>query len=533
MLFGPFLALTRHWGGVLMLLAMFSSHAVIAAPQDIVVMIDARHSSGAGPAFGAGLVVGQTADRTVIVTARHVVANDAGDLAADIKVEFSTRRGRYFAATASPYYTDRELDLAVLLVEHDRTGVPPEVLTDDSRRMLSPTPPDQLVGAEVLLVGAMNRERWARGPQGDTVVGGTAQQLRVRSVEAAAGASGGGIFDSFGRLLGIASRIDSASGELIVLPMDQALARLKRWGMETTLETSPAASTDTGLIAQMRDGLRFEITYTEPDPKVSGGLWPESVGSGQGFRHRLQAVLSPALEGLNPVVRLTFPDNPQLEAIELKAPTYGLDALQYPVVLEAQAVLVLPNRRVIGPVPALLDFAAEPQAAARRLGHDAPDAVVRSRSVFEFEKRESEAARQRAGEAMRGFAVSNASNIEAGMRDNYHKVFPYWRLRCERRDEKWSCNTSSHVPRHPYGAKLENVIHGLKLGASERDLAISFPIDPAVDLGLAFPKEAAALLDDGAKQLFVWMRLATGEALGPHRLCEVKTKRRGTQTVCE
>jgi len=532
--------LSMHWGlsrglGVLLLLAGVFAHApAFAAPQDIVVMVEARHIRG----FGAGLVVGRTPERTVIVTALHVIANEAGDLAPEITVEFSTRRGRFYNASASPHYIDRALDLAVLLIEHDRAGIPPDVFESPDRVSLSPTPTVQLAGAKVLLIGAMNRQRWARGAQNDTVVGATPQLLRVRSGEAAAGASGGGIFDSFGRLLGMASRIDSASGELRAIPMGEVIARLRRWGIPVTLETTQAASTDAGLLAQLREGLRLTVTYTEPGPTVPGGPWPGAGGSGGGFRHRLQAVLSPTLKELDPIVRLTFPDHPHLTAYsptayDLKAPSYTLDGPQYPIVLNAHAVLILPDRRQIGPVPIRLDFATGPESAARQLGHYAPEAVVRSRNVFEFQKRESEAAKQRGDAALQASARTGAINTESGMRDSYYKTFPQWRIRCEKREERWECRRSSHVPRHPYGGKLDNVVHGLKIGATERDLSVTFPLDAAVDLVAEFPKQAAMLLDDGAKELFVWMRLSTGEALGPQRLCEVKTKRRGTQTVCD
>lgn len=525
---------SRLCAGSLALWASLFCGAVSAEPKDVVVMVDARHGRGSGTAFGAGLVVSQTPARTVIITALHVVANEAGDLAAEIGVEFSARRGRTYVAAASPYYTDRELDLAVLLVEHDRSGMPPEVLAGNGRRVLSPTRANQLVGAKVSLIGAMNRERWARGPTGDTVVGGNAQQLRVRSVEAMAGASGGGVFDSLGRLLGIASRIDSVSGELIVIPIEDALARLKRWGIEVSLEPALAESTEPGLVAQMRSGLRFEITYTHPEPNVPGGMWgPGQSFAGDGFRHRLRAVLSPALTELAPDVRIEFPQHPTLNPIDLKGPTFTVEASQFPVVFEAQAVLLLPDRRRIGPVPVTLDFATAPKAAAQRLGNYAPDAVARSRAQFDFQERESRAARERGGAAVRDAQVSSAIAQEASMRESYTKVFPHWRLLCEKVGEKWSCRPGNAVPRHPYGGKLANVVHSLKIGASERDLSVNFPIDPAVDLGLAFPKEAASLLNDGASELFVWMRLATGEALGPKRLCEVKTKRRGTQTVCD
>jgi hypothetical protein len=501
-------------------------------------MVDARHGRGAGTAFGAGLVVGRTPERTVIVTALHVVANEAGDLAPEITIEFRTRRGRFYSASASPQYVDRVLDLAVLLVEHDRAGVTPDVLEGSARAALSPTPTVQLMGANVSLIGAMNHQRWARGPQTDIVVRATAQQVRVRSGEAAAGASGGGIFDSFGRLLGMASRIDSASGELLVIPMSEVTARLRRWGMPTTLETTQAASTDDGLLAQLREGLRFNVTYTEPGPRVPGGPWPKAMGSGQGFLHRLEAVLSPTLRELDPLVRLTFPEHPHLTAYnptayDLRAPSYTLDGRQYPIVLNAHAVLILPDQRQIGPVPVRLDFATGPESAARQLGGYAPDQVVQSRNLFEFQKRESEKAKQRGDEAIKASRGSQAINEESSMRKTYYQAFPHWRIRCEKREEKWECSRSNNVPRHPYGGKLDNVVHGLKIGASERDLSVTFPIDSAVDLVAEFPKQAAMLLDDGANELFVWMRLSTGEALGPQRLCEVKTKRRGTQTVCD
>ena len=74
-----------------LLCGMLAAEQARAAPEDIVVMVEARHGQGKGQSFGAGLVVGRTIDRTVIVTARHVVANEAGDVASGACPEFCVR----------------------------------------------------------------------------------------------------------------------------------------------------------------------------------------------------------------------------------------------------------------------------------------------------------------------------------------------------------------------------------------------------------------------------------------------------------
>ena len=520
------MASIRFW---LLCVAALFPWTAMAATEDVVVMVEARERPNAGFELGAGVIVSQTAARTVIVTARHVVANEQGDLAPDLRIEFSTRRGRFFAANANPAYVDRSLDLAVLFIDHATAPDVPRVLTDDFRRLLSPTAPNQLTGAQVTLIGAIGRKRWARGLQSDVVVGGDPQALRVKSDEARAGASGGGLFDSLGRLLAMASNIDTTSGMLNALPIHTALGRLRRWGVEVSLETATAATTSPGLMAQMREGLRFEIVYLEPPPKSAGGIWPWK--SGNGFAHRLTAQLSPALRELSPLLRLQFPDHPGMASIDLRGPAYTLEREQYPVAFDAQVFMTLADGRKLGPMPVRLDFAIGPNSMAAQLGGNAPDAVDRRLKTFEFNERESRSARQRSDTAVAEVRTNIASNEEQALLKQYPLLFPNWRMRCRQVDETWECGGSSYIPRNPHQGKLANVVHGLKLGKAEDDLAIDLPIDPSVDLLTHMPKEAAGLLNRGAQELFVWMRLATGEALGPKRLCRVRL--RSQQPICD
>lgn len=516
----------RSW---LLCMGLLLPWAALAAMEDVIVMVEARERPNAGFELGAGVIVSQTAARTVIVTARHVVANEQGDLAPDLRIEFSTRRGKFFAASANPTYADRSLDLAVLFIDHATAPDVPRVITDDTRRLLSPTAATQLTGAQVTLIGAIGRKRWARGLQNDVVVGGDLQALRVKSDEARAGASGGGLFDSLGRLLAMASNVDMTTGLLNALPIDTALGRLRRWGVEVSLETATAATTSPALMAQMREGLRFEVVYLEPPPQFPGGIWPWK--SGNGFAHRLTAQLSPALRELSPLLSLQFPDHPSMAAIDLRGPAYSLEGQQHPVAFEAQAFMTLPDGRKLGPMPVRLDFAIGPGSMAAQLGGDAPDAVDRRLKFFEFNERESRSARQRSDTLYAELRTTNAQNQEQAMLKQYPLLFPSWKMRCRQVHEVWECSGSSHIPRNPYQGKLANVVHGLKLGKAEDDLAITLPIDPSVDLLTHMPKEAAGLLNRGAQELFVWMRLATGEALGPKRLCKVRLHNK--QPICD
>lgn len=501
----------------------------MAAMEDVIVMIESRERPNAGFDLGAGIIVSQTAARTVIVTARHVVTNEEGDLAPDLRIEFSTRRGKFFAASANPAYTDKRLDLAVLFIDHATAPDVPRVLTDDTQRLLSPTAPTQLTGAQVVLIGALGRKRWARGLQSDAVVGGDLQSLRVKSDEARAGASGGGLFDSLGRLLAMATNIDTTTGLLNALPIDTALGRLWRWGVEVSIEIATAATTSPALMAQMREGLRFEVVHLEPPPQSSGGIWPWK--SGNGFAHRLTAQLSPPLRELSPLLHLQFPDHPSKAPIDLRGPAYTLEGEQYPVAFVAQVFMTLRDGRKLGPMPVRLDFAIGPNSMAAQLGGDAPDAVDRRLKVFEFNERESRAARQRSETAVAEFEGKHAHGIEHAMLKQYPLLFPSWRMRCQQVHEVWECRSNNYIPRNPNRGRLANVVHSLKLGKAEDDLAIDLPIDPSVDLLTHMPNEAAGLLNRGAQELFVWMRLATGEALGPKRLCKVRL--RSQQPICD
>jgi len=239
-----------------------------ATRDDLVVMIDARQRDGVARTFGAGIIVSQSAARTIIATALHVISNEDGDLAADVQVEFNSLRGRLFRASPMASYVDQRMDLGVLFIEHGAAPDVPRSPGGGSMRVLSPTSPDKLAGARVQVIGAETRT----------------------------GASGGGLFDSFGRLLGMCSRIDSTSSEL---PIAALIERLRRWNIDIGLLPADAASTSPELMAQMRQGLHIEA-----DPLRA--RFPPATGGNQRFPHRLTARLSPALQELSPSIQTVF-----------------------------------------------------------------------------------------------------------------------------------------------------------------------------------------------------------------------------------
>lgn len=119
-------------------------------------MVDATYSAS-HPEFGAGIIVSETVQRTVIVTAAHVIETQGGELASNIQVEFRSLRGRTFKASVTRSYIDLKLDLAVLFVERQVNSDLPQELDPTALQVVSPSKPQSLVGSSVQVIGAMGK----------------------------------------------------------------------------------------------------------------------------------------------------------------------------------------------------------------------------------------------------------------------------------------------------------------------------------------------------------------------------------------
>ena len=125
------------------------SDAAAAVGENLVVMVEARLNEASIRERGAGIIVDESPERTVIVTALHVVESVDGDKASEISVEFASRRGQTFKATTDGFYADPTLDLAVLFVARGPDNDSPRILDQSNRNAISPSLPTSLAGASV------------------------------------------------------------------------------------------------------------------------------------------------------------------------------------------------------------------------------------------------------------------------------------------------------------------------------------------------------------------------------------------------
>jgi trypsin-like peptidase len=215
------------------------------AAKPLIAVLDVKFGGGL-PDYGAGIIVGVASDRLYIVTAnhvvRHVVQKGSANVDAEadaIDVGFSwlpgeTRKGHLLATF------DDQLDVAVVAVE----------------------------GARILQVPALPFERFGMASsltKGDIVhpMGYPDRQARVTRVQPAEiasiddrvrfessfdivpGYSGGALFTSAFRIVGLLVESDTRRGGGLAVPIERVNDKLKAWNYPVAWKVTPSpASTD-------------------------------------------------------------------------------------------------------------------------------------------------------------------------------------------------------------------------------------------------------------------------------------------------
>lgn len=493
-------------------------------PLDLVVMVK-------GAEHGAGLVVSQSAARTVIVTALHVVRDSEQINAHDIGVEFNALRGKSFPATLASAYVDDRLDLAVLFVDH-ATGSVPRIVPSRFLHAVSPSPPGKLAGMRVQLVGA-HRGPWTLGSPGDTIAGEADAMLRVRAAEVRPGASGGGLFDAFGRMLGMNSRIDGQTGELVVVPMAAIARRLQQWGIEYQLGTAQVGTGNAELLAVLRQANKIVVRQ-------------------QGAAGYAVTLAAPAaLVRLQASFRIVFPDALTLQPIALRAPQYSTSTGLPPVRLQAQLWMDTPDGRQTGPVDLVLPIDQIAEAALPAA--DPANASAVSRRALARATLRGQAEHFRNMERFAHDSKIKADQVQAQLRqmhsDSYEKyfrtqvilLFSKWSMSClgaarepgeltatpRARTEpqvlvSWHCQRSRLLGRVPAAGRLDRVVQALRLGEAPGRMKITVPVDHSVEDPDDFITKAVEhLLTEGKSTIYAELVLADGRTLGPRALCGV------------
>jgi len=506
--------------------------AVHGAPNstatDLVVMVDARARGTRFNEAGAGIVVAESNQQTVIVTALHVVEDAAGLEADDIQVEFRPMRGKAYPARLSRSYTDASLDLAVLFVDRRTPTEPPQVIPE-SRDVLSPSAPQALAKESVHVVGAMGRQRWAESATRDYVVGGDSRLLLIASEDARPGASGGAVFDGFGRVLAMSSRIDPTTGQLRAIPLATIANRLLRWGLPLSLETAKAGTSAPELLAELKRDLQIVVTYMPP---ISPPNPREALGPNGPLPHVVSARLSDSLRRLSPSIDVEFDRFVALPTTVKLAPlSYEAPVDEYPVKVQARAWVTFGDGRRLGPLPATLDFESGPSALAGKLGKDAQAQLTWIRGAWGVEDSNARIQHEHSQQIQSQYEATRAAEELAQQPRRLRTLqdgFRDLQISCERREDGWRCGGYFGFDQ---SAKL---MRELRLGGKPEDLPLEVPLEPSRDLRMRFMTAAEKLLsDEGSTAVYVNMVTLDGVKVGPVRLCHVVQRLRGSSVRCE
>jgi S1-C subfamily serine protease len=181
-----------------------------AALSVVTVATNQPSTNGGGGAEGSGVVL--RTDR--VLTSEHLVRGAT-------EVEVSTKDGR--TMTAQVIGSDAGSDLALLLVD----GVGPE--QPEPLRFDEPTVGDVVVALGAgsgnsgwVGIGVIQERNWLTSDNGITVAG-----LLATGVQTTAATTGGGLFDTDGRLVGILTSPPGATRAGLAVPIDvvQLVAR--------------------------------------------------------------------------------------------------------------------------------------------------------------------------------------------------------------------------------------------------------------------------------------------------------------------
>lgn len=197
-------------------------------PRDLAVMISLQDRSGARLAdfCAAGVILSQSDDRTLVLTAYHVVSKAQQTTGTDdpaLAVEFRSRRGAVYRASAlsGPGLSSQTRDYAVLSVSGrlDLPRLPPDALAVVADSQWS----DRT--SAVRAVGNGDCRPWDYDASDRPVVSADDLEFVFES-NVVHGASGGPVFSAGGDLVGLMSHSDGRHGlAKAIRPILSALIR--------------------------------------------------------------------------------------------------------------------------------------------------------------------------------------------------------------------------------------------------------------------------------------------------------------------
>lgn len=218
----------------------------------------------AGGTAGSGLVLAVEANRIRILTARHVLEAGVVRPTSPTKPDISVRRecsraNQPFRVTfefaqnipieATQAYCSDAIDAAVIDIPR------PVELKDAIPRFAEQRRLTDLPGYQVFLAGLAQGRNWT--PLPGAVASRSAENLQVRGTGIGPGFSGGAVFDTELRFVGMIVR----AGDTLVnaVPAATLHAMLQKWGVATThLEGAPTQPESPRFAARASPGFREE-----------------------------------------------------------------------------------------------------------------------------------------------------------------------------------------------------------------------------------------------------------------------------------
>jgi superkiller protein 3 len=199
-----------------------------------VVLIIAEFSSGEKQGYekGTGLVIQRDGNRTLIITNRHVIFEQAtGQQGQNIQVEFFSdppdgqprmrRNARVLGMTPGNDNLDNDnLDIAVLEVT--------DPLPDDIKPLPTSSNPIQRQMSVRAIGHPVRGIPWSIEP--GTISSYDSQQLQISGTAIQAGNSGGPVINSENQLVGIVVEVDR--GLAFAYPMPVIMEKLRAWGLK-------------------------------------------------------------------------------------------------------------------------------------------------------------------------------------------------------------------------------------------------------------------------------------------------------------
>ena len=267
----------------------------------LVVMV--RGKLADGETAGAGVIVGQGADRLYVATANHVVRSAAGASATGVEVMLRWTPGEWHPATVTSDF-DPQLDLAVISIPNSssllkQVGLPVARLAADVQRK-----------QQVFSIGYAGGIPWFSRVTPDVMSEVASDALRVETgLEVQPGQSGGALVNQNAEIVGIVKHY--ATPVAVAIPITRAIEWLKQRNYPVFLRTAAAAtgsSTSGGPPAGGRgvepEGKPPAIGRGDPGPstdpiRTGASEWPMpgANGSRTNFNERETSLRPPLMLG--------------------------------------------------------------------------------------------------------------------------------------------------------------------------------------------------------------------------------------------